>query len=215
MARPEVICLTNGQFQENCYIVADRSSGEAVLVDPGEESALFLRRLEHEGLDLTAVWLTHAHLDHVLGVRDVTEAVRVPIYLSSRDRFLYEDLPGQATWLGMSADPAPAFDVDLDGLTAVNVGGLEFEIRPVPGHSPGSVAFIGHGIAFVGDALFSGSIGRFDLPGGDGPELIESIRAQLLVLPDETVVYPGHGPSTLIGRERTTNPFLTGETPVG
>ncbi len=211
MARPEVITLTNGMFAQNCYVLADRERGEAALIDPGEESGVFLARLAHERLKLTAIWLTHAHLDHMLGVHAVKEASGAPIWLHPADRPLYDRAPAQAAMmLGMELPQPPVPDHEFVPGTSVSLGDLSFEVRHVPGHSPGSVAFVGHGIALVGDALFQGSIGRVDLPGGDGATLLASIRNQLLTLPDETIVYSGHGPETTIGAERLTNPFLTG-----
>ena len=210
MPRAEFICLANGVFQENCYIVADRDTGEAVLVDPGEEAELFLARLAFEKLALRAVWLTHAHLDHIMGVRRVVEDTTVPIYLHPADRPLYQGAAQQGAWLGVRAEDPPAPDHDLAHGDTLQVGGLTFEVRHVPGHSPGSVAIVGHGAALVGDALFASSIGRVDLPGGNAETLLDSIRTQLLTLPDETAVYPGHGPATTIGTERRSNPFLTG-----
>jgi len=206
----EFICLTNGAFQENCYIVADRDTGDAVLVDPGEEVELFLARLDSERLLLRAIWLTHAHLDHVMGVRRVVEVAKVPVSLHPADRPLYEGTAQQGAWLGVRAEHLPPPDRELAHGDVLEVGGLTFEVRHVPGHSPGSVAIVGHGAALVGDALFAGSIGRVDLPGGSAETLLDSIRSQLLTLPDETTVYPGHGPATTIGVERRTNPFLTG-----
>ena len=211
MARPDVLCLTNGAFAENCYVVADRAVGEAVLVDPGEEAELFLARLGSERLRLTAVWLTHAHLDHVLGVGTITARTGVPVWLHPADRLLYDHVPDQARALmGVELDPLPPPDHDIVPGRSLAVGGHSFEVRHVPGHSPGSVALVGGGAALVGDVLFAGSVGRTDLPGGNSGLLLASIRTQLLSLPDETVVYPGHGPETTIGRERASNPFLTG-----
>jgi glyoxylase-like metal-dependent hydrolase (beta-lactamase superfamily II) len=210
LARGKVICLTNGAFAENCYIVGDLEARQAVLIDPGEEADLFLRRLATEGLSLAAVWLTHAHLDHVSGVARIMDERPVPLYLHPADRPLYDAAPQQGAWLGLRADVPPPPDHGLAHGDTVTVGGFSFEVRHVPGHSPGSVAFVGHGWAFVGDALFAGSIGRTDLPGGDYATLIRSIRTELLSLDDETVVYSGHGPETTVGRERRTNPFLTG-----
>ena len=211
MPRPRVIGLTNGVFQENCFLLIDPDTRDAVIIDPGEESELFLRRIEHEGLTLHAVWLTHAHLDHILGVRRIVEAKAVPVYLHPADRPLYDGMSQQGSWLGVQADgPPPPPNHDLADGDVVTVGGLDFEVRHVPGHSPGGVAFVGHGIAIVGDALFAGSIGRTDLPGGNTERLLRSIREKLLSLPDETIVYSGHGPETTIGAERRTNPFLTG-----
>jgi len=210
LPEPRVICLTNGAFAENCYLLADPASRDAVLIDPGEEADLFLRWLASEKLTLTAIWLTHAHIDHILGVDHVVSETKVPIFLHPNDRPLYDAAPEQGAWLGIRPDPPPRPDRDLADGDVLRVGALRFTVRHVPGHSPGGVAFIGHGVAFVGDSLFAGSIGRADLPGADAETLLSSIREVLLALPDQTVVYSGHGPETTIGRERTTNPFLTG-----
>jgi glyoxylase-like metal-dependent hydrolase (beta-lactamase superfamily II) len=211
---PRVICLTNGVYQENCFLLADPETEEAVLIDPGEEAELFLRRIESEQLALKAIWLTHAHLDHILGVKAVVERTGVPVYLHPDDRQLYDGVAHQGAWLGVQVDQPPPPNHEIAHGDTLTVGGLDFEVRHVPGHSPGSVAILGHGIAFVGDAVFAGSVGRVDLPGGDGAALLASITEQLLPLPDETVVYSGHGPETTIGVERRSNPFLTGVIPL-
>jgi glyoxylase-like metal-dependent hydrolase (beta-lactamase superfamily II) len=211
LARPEILCLTNGVFAENCYIVADREAGEAVLVDPGEEAGLFLARLRTEGLRLVAIWLTHAHLDHVAGIGAVKARYDVPVWLHPADRPLYDRAPEQARlFLGTALAPLPAPERLIVPGDPMRVGRCELAVAHVPGHSPGSVAFLADRVAIVGDVLFAGSVGRVDLPGGDGPTLLATLRDVLLALPDETVVYPGHGPETTIGRERSTNPFLTG-----
>jgi hydroxyacylglutathione hydrolase len=210
LARLDVITLTNGAFAENAYILAERESGAAVLIDPGEGADLFLRRLAAEGLTLGAVWLTHAHVDHILGVGRILAERAVPLYLHPADRALYDGLPDQAGWFGLAAEVPPPPDHDLADGQRLSVGALAFDVLHVPGHTPGHVAFIGHGAAVVGDVVFAGSIGRTDLPGGDTATLLASIRERLLPLPDETIVYPGHGPPTTIGQERRTNPFITG-----
>ncbi len=214
MPQPRVICLTNGVYQENCYILADPETGDAVIVDPGEDSDLFLRRVASESLTPRAVWLTHAHLDHILGVKDVVERTGAPLYMHPADRPLYDGVAEQGAWLGVQAPTPPPPDHELAHGDSLQLGGLEFEVRHVPGHSPGSVAFVGHGVAIVGDAIFAGSVGRVDLPGGDGGTLVASIRDQLMTLPDETIVYSGHGPETTIGTERRSNPFVTGAIPL-
>jgi hydroxyacylglutathione hydrolase len=211
LPRPEIVCLTNGVFAENCYVVADPDAREAVLVDPGEAAELFVDRLLSDGLTLTAIWLTHAHLDHVAGIGAVKQRFDVPVWLHAADRQLYDHAPDQARmFLGTAMPPLPAPDREIVPGQAMRVGACAFDVRFVPGHSPGSVAFVAEGVALVGDVLFAGSVGRVDLPGGDGATLVRSIRDQLLTLPDETIVYPGHGPATTVGRERATNPFVTG-----
>jgi hydroxyacylglutathione hydrolase len=206
----EVVALPNGQLAENCYLIADRSTGEAVIIDPGEESAMFLAELDTRRWSLKGIWLTHAHVDHIMGVGAVRRATGAPIHLHPLDRSLYDALPQYGAWLGMRLDPAPPPDVELRPGNQVQVGRQSFDVRFTPGHSPGSVSFVGHGMVFGGDVLFNGSIGRTDLPGGDFPTLMNTLQSQFLSLPDSTVVHSGHGPDTTIGVERLTNPFLTG-----
>jgi hydroxyacylglutathione hydrolase len=206
----EVVSLPNGQFAENCYLIADPRSREAVIVDPGEEPAMFLAELDTRDWTLRAIWLTHAHVDHIVGVGAVKQATGVPIHLHPSDRRLYDALPQFGAWVGMRLDPPPPPDTELIAGQQVRVGGLAFEVRHTPGHSPGSVSFVGHGKVFGGDVLFNGSVGRTDLPGGNAATLMTTIHTQFLSLPDSTVVHSGHGPDTTIGIERLTNPFLIG-----
>jgi hydroxyacylglutathione hydrolase len=211
----EVVTLPNGQFAENCYLVADRRTREAVIIDPGEEPAMFLAELDTRAWTLRAIWLTHAHIDHILGVGAVKRATGAPIHLHPLDRPIYDALPQFGSWVGMQLDPPPPPDADLAPGKPVRVGRFEFDVRFTPGHSPGSVSFVGHDMVFGGDVLFNGSVGRTDLPGGDPGTLMSSIQSQFLSLPDSTVVHSGHGPATTIGVERLTNPFLTGAFPLG
>jgi len=206
----EVVSLPNGQFAENCYLVADRRTREAVIIDPGEEPAMFLAELDTRTWSLGAIWLTHAHIDHILGVGAVHAASGAAIYLHPLDRPIYDALPQYGGWVGMQLEKPPAPDRELRPGQVLKVGGFEFTVRFTPGHSPGSVSFVGEGMVFGGDVLFNGSVGRTDLPGGDASTLMASIQSQLLSLPDSTVVHSGHGPDTTIGIERLTNPFLTG-----
>ena len=205
---PEVVTLTNGAFAENCYLVADPDSGDAAIVDPGEEAGLFLARLRHERWTLRAVWLTHAHVDHVAGVAAVRAALDVPVFLHPADRALYDGVPAQAAMFGLDTAPPPAPDHAFAEGETVSAGACRFRVLHTPGHTPGGVSLVGHGMAFVGDALFAGSIGRTDLPGGDLRALIESVHLKLFVLPDETVVHSGHGPATTIAAEKRGNPFV-------
>jgi glyoxylase-like metal-dependent hydrolase (beta-lactamase superfamily II) len=150
-------------------------------------------------------------VDHVDGVQQVAEETGAEIYLHPEDRILYDNYGAQRAKYGLQVGEAPPPPHhDLSHGDELQVGEYTFSVRHVPGHSKGGVAFVGHGVVFCGDALFTGSIGRTDLPGGDMETLLTSIREQLLSLPDDTIVYPGHGPETTIGTERRTNPFLTG-----
>ena len=206
----KVVQIPNGQFFENTYLVIDEATRACAIIDPGEESGLILHELSEAGVTPVGIWLTHAHVDHVLGVARLKDATGVPVYLHPADRPLYDRVPQQAIVFGMRAAPLPAPDRELAHGDVLAVGDLAFRVRHAPGHSPGSVVFEGHGAAFGGDVLFQGSIGRTDLPGGDFATLRNSIERELLTLPDSTIVYSGHGPETTVGRERRTNPFLNG-----
>jgi glyoxylase-like metal-dependent hydrolase (beta-lactamase superfamily II) len=206
----QIVQIPNGQFVENCYLVVDEQAGECAIVDPGEEAGLILHKIAATGAKPVAVWLTHAHIDHVLGVARVLAETPVPVWLHPADRPLYDAVPEQAAWFGLAAPRLPPPDHAFAHGETVRVGSLEFRVRHAPGHSPGSVCLVGEGVVFGGDVLFAGSVGRTDLPGGDHETLIASIERELLSLPDATIVYTGHGPETTVGRERRSNPFLTG-----
>ncbi len=210
MSDLEVVGLPNGQFAQNCYLIADRATRRAILVDPGEEPALFLAELDTRGWSLQSIWITHGHIDHIMGVAAVKAATGVPVFLHPADRALYDALPRQAEWMGLELQAPPPPDEELVDGQVLHLGTHEFLVRHTPGHSPGSVSFVGAGLVLGGDVLFSGSVGRTDLPGGDFPTLLHSIHSVFLALPDSTIVYSGHGPETTIGVERMTNPFLTG-----
>jgi glyoxylase-like metal-dependent hydrolase (beta-lactamase superfamily II) len=211
----KVVQIPNGAFVENCYLVIDEVVGECAIVDPGEEAGLILHKVEQAAVRPVAIWLTHAHVDHVLGVSRVASATGAPVLLHAADRPLYDRVPQQAAAFGLRAEAQAPPDRSWAHGEIVRVGTLAFGVRHTPGHSPGSVSLVGEGVVFSGDVLFQGSIGRTDLPGGDPQTLIDSIERELLVLPDSTIVYSGHGPQTTIGAERRTNPFLTGALPIG
>lgn len=210
----KVVQIPNGGFAENCYLVIDEASGECAVVDPGEEAGLILHKVEREGVRPVGIWLTHAHLDHVMGVGRVRAATGAPVWLHAADRPLYDRVSQQAAAFGLEAEQPPVPDAAWAHGDVARVGRLTFGVRHTPGHSPGSVALVGEGMVFSGDVLFQGSIGRTDLPGGDFETLIASIERELLVLPDATIVYSGHGPQTTIGAERRSNPFLSGAVPI-
>lgn len=210
MAALEVVAIPNGVFQENCYLVFDPGHPDTIVVDPGEETDRFLAEAAGRKRSITAIWLTHAHIDHICGVGAIREATGAPILIHPADLPYYRQLPQQAHLFGFQADPPPEPDLLLGDRDRLQIGNLDVEVRHAPGHTPGHVCFVAPGVVLAGDVLFAGSIGRTDLPGGHHPTLLASIRRELLSLPDETVVYPGHGPVTTIGDERRTNPFLVG-----
>ncbi len=204
-----VSSLTVGPFEENCYLVVDDSSGDAVLVDPGDEGDRLLALVGASGARLTAIWVTHAHVDHVGAIAAVKRVHDVPVYLHALDLPLYRAAGRQAAMYGIPFDDPPLPDRDWNDGDEVHVGSLAFRVMHAPGHAPGHVVLHQHEVAFVGDCLFAGSIGRTDLPFAD-PVAMQASLERIAALPRDTVVYPGHGPSTSIGGERQTNPFLTG-----
>lgn len=215
--RVEVRCFAAGGFGENTYLVRAPGSGEAVAIDPGSGAQQLLRVLEEEGLGLAAVLLTHAHIDHIEGVAALVRSVPAPIYLHPEALGWYERAGDQAVMFGMEFEAPPPIDRELRAGETLEFGGVQYEVRYAPGHAPGHVIFYlaESGVAFVGDVVFQGSIGRSDLPGGDFARLMRSIREEVLTLPDETVLYPGHGPATTVGHERVSNPFLVPNLGVG
>ena len=198
--------LTVGPFQSNCYVARPADGGPAIVIDPGDEPERILERIG--GLEVAAILLTHAHLDHIGAVAAVKRATGAPVYLHPADRFLYDAAGQHARMYGLRMDQPPAPDRELADGDELRLGGLAWSVRHVPGHSPGHVIFVGDGIAFVGDCVFAGSIGRTDLPGGDMETLLAPIRREILSLPADTVLYPGHMGPTSVGREARTNPFL-------
>ena len=203
--------ITVGMLQENCYLFGCKRTGRAVVIDPGDNARAILRLAQQNGLTIERIINTHAHFDHVLAVSSIKAATGAPFCLHRDDLPILRDLPARVRlWLDMEVDPVDDPDEYLVHGQEIQVGDERLEVRFTPGHAPGHVVFVHHRgrQVFGGDTLFQGSIGRFDLPGADGPTLFRSIREQLFSLPDDYVVYPGHGPATEIGYEREHNPFV-------
>lgn len=199
-----------GPFQCNCMILGCEETKAAIVIDPGDESDRILDRLDR--LQLKTVYLlhTHAHLDHIGATDLVRKKTGAKAGLHEDDMPLCENLPVQAALFGLPAPPTPTIDRFLKGGDSLSFGRRTAEVLHTPGHTPGSLSFYIPTLGLMtGDTLFAGSVGRTDLWGGSYPTLIRSIQKELLSFPDETAVYPGHGPKTTIGRERGANPFLT------
>lgn len=200
-----------GTLACNCTVLADDDSRRAMVIDPGDDAAEILHRLESRGLKLEALISTHAHIDHVGAIAELQEATGAPASIHQKDLYLWDNLETQATWLGIPAPRTGTIERFLDQGDTVSSGALSVNVLHTPGHTPGSLSFHlenGRHILFTGDTLFLQSVGRTDLWGGSMPDLMESIRTRLMCFDDETLVMPGHGPSTTIGRERRQNPFL-------
>lgn len=202
--------FTSTGFGQNGYLARCAATMDWLAIDPGGEAGAMADALERDGGDLSGIVLTHAHVDHIEGVAELAERVPAPIHLHPADRPLYDSVLQQAAMFGQRIRTPPPPDRDLTAGEELTVGECTFQVRHAPGHSPGHVILYceAAAMAFVGDVIFAGSIGRTDLPGGSYQELMKSIREQVLTLPDHTALYSGHGPVTTVERERAANPFL-------
>jgi hydroxyacylglutathione hydrolase len=199
-----------GYLRCNCTILGDELTHEAVVVDPGDNIPEILSRLEKHGLTLRQIVITHAHIDHIGGAAQLKKATGAPVLLNQNDLGMLNMMEIQAGWLGVPTPEVVPPDASAEDGLAVGLPGLRAEVLHTPGHTPGSICllFAKQDLLLAGDTLFAGSIGRTDLPGGDGRQILRSLRDRLLVLPDSTRVVPGHGEETTIGEERQSNPFL-------
>jgi hydroxyacylglutathione hydrolase len=211
--------LPVGMLQCNCSIIGDPETREALVADPGDEPARILELLAKHELTVKAIVSTHAHIDHVGGLRKMQQATGAPVLMHADDMELYRHLDVQAAWIGMRTPDPASVDKFLREGDTLRWGRFEANVLHTPGHTPGSISLylspqpqakagLEPGKLLAGDTLFAGSIGRTDLWGGSLEQILRSIHQKLLILPDETIVYPGHGAVTTIGAERASNPFL-------
>ena len=198
-----------GAFQENCWVIGNRRSGEGICVDPGDEPNEVLAMARDMGISIKYIANSHAHIDHILGVGAIREATGAKFLLHAADLELARNTANSAKgWMGVDIANPPDPDAFLTDLDEIDVDGLKLQVLHTPGHTRGSVCFYANGVLFAGDTLFAGSIGRTDLPGGDYDEEMASIVDRLLALPDDTIVLPGHMDQTTIGHERQRNPYV-------
>lgn len=200
--------LEVGAFAENCYLVACEKTRKGVVIDPGDEIPRIVSSIKTLEIDITQILLTHGHLDHVKEVAAFKKEFDAPILMHANDQFLLDNLPVQAAAFGMTTAGIPTIDRYIVEGDIISFGECQFSVLHTPGHSPGSVTFVDDKHAFVGDVVFSGSVGRTDLPGGNMNILVDTIKTKLLPLGDAVLAYPGHGPPTTMGHERKFNPFL-------
>lgn len=203
--------LPVGMLQCNCSIFGDEQSREAIVIDPGDNIEAIVAILNRHALKVKAIAITHAHIDHIGGAAKLKAATGAPVWMNAEDLWLYDRLDMQAGWLGMQTPERTEIDYEAREGDSLKLGEADFHVLHTPGHTQGSISLWipGEKKVVAGDTLFRDSIGRTDLPGGDGRAILKSIHTKLMVLPGEAVVIPGHGPNTSIEREREKNPFLS------
>lgn len=202
--------IVAGQLEANCYILGDDKTGEAVVIDPGGDAFEIIEAIKNNKLTILAIINTHGHIDHTFGNKALKEYSKSPVLIHEDDsEMLTSSFHNLSDFLGYEISVIPP-DRFLKDNEIIKVGSFELKVIHTPGHTQGCVSLecVGKGILFTGDTLFAGGIGRTDLPGGDGRKILSSISKRLLIYPENTIIYPGHGPSSTIGKEKKYNPFL-------
>jgi hydroxyacylglutathione hydrolase len=204
------VVMPVGMLQCNCSVLGDEQTREAIVVDPGDEVERIMAVLRQHGLTVKAIVITHGHIDHISGAQQLKVLTGAPVYMNSRDQEQVDSLEQYAAWLGVPTPEAVEMDIPAKDGDTLRLNGRDLHILETPGHTQGSVCLYipAEHKLLAGDTLFQGSIGRTDLPGGNTRQLLSSIKSKLLVLPEETLVTPGHGDNTTIGEEIEHNPFL-------
>lgn len=204
----KIFCLTVGPLDTNCYVVVDESSGACMVIDPGGDAAVILDAMRKQGVKAEKIVLTHAHFDHTGAVAELKEKTGAAVLLGRGDAELLENPGWMRPYMNSKSSRGIRPDGVLNESDLVKVGELSFKVLETPGHTPGSICLYREGTLFSGDTLFLEGVGRTDLPGGSMADLRDSLTGKLFVLPDDTVVYPGHGETTTIGHEKVHNPFV-------
>jgi len=201
--------LPTGPLDVNCWIIGCEDTGECIVIDPGGDGPLILEKMNEMKLEAVMVINTHGHFDHIGGNAFLIENTSARLMMHKADELFLKDASEHALMWGMEFEESPAPEIHLVDGDKLTIDSIVLKILHTPGHSPGSISILAENHLFAGDLLFSGSIGRTDLSGGDYAQLISSVREKVFVLPDDTIVHPGHGPDTSVGVEKRTNPFLS------
>jgi hydroxyacylglutathione hydrolase len=203
--------LVVGSLSANCYVVGDEAGVEGMVIDPGGNAEGIHRAIRDSGLDIRIIVLTHGHSDHIAALRDIQDRTRAEVGIHVEDADFLEGYGSVSSQFGISyRTPHPPDRLLREG-DKIEIGDMKFTVIHTPGHTPGSICLLGDEMVFTGDTLFRKGIGTTLMPGSSRPQLIDSIKARLMALPDNTIIYPGHGRETTIGAERRDNPYVTGK----